>query len=77
MDNFRKEGALKVVKRNATKTSLKPSFRTSVFQLRPGNRLHRIKQSGVASSTKEPQSLKQRESMKLKESAKKGKSSQS
>ena len=38
-----------------------------------GNRLHRIEQSCVASSTKEPHCLKQRESVKLKESAKNGK----
>ena len=66
MKNFRKESAHKLVKRNATKTSLKPRFRTSVFHLR-------VEQSGIASSTKEPHSLKQRESVKLKGSAEYGK----
>ena len=68
MENFRKESALKVVKRNATMTPL----RISIFQVSPGNRLHMIKQRGVASSTKERRSLKQRETVKLKESAKPG-----
>ena len=53
--------------RNATKTPLKPRLRISIFQLSPGNRLLRIEQSGVASSTKVPPHLKQRESVKLKE----------
>ena len=39
----------------------------------PRNRLHRIEQSGVASSTKEPHNLNQRESVKLKESVQNGK----
>ena len=39
----------------------------------PGNRLLRIEQSGVASSTKVPPNLKQREPVKLKGSVKKGK----
>ena len=39
----------------------------------PGNRLLRIEQSGVASSTKVPPNLKKRESVKLKGSVKKGK----
>ena len=38
---------------------LKHRLRISTFQLSPGNRLHRIEQSGVASSTKELHSLKQ------------------
>ena len=42
-------------------------------QLSPGNRLLRIQQSGVASSTKVPPNLKQRESVKPKGSVKKGK----
>ena len=73
MENCKKESAHKVVKRNATKTPLKPRFRISIFQLSPWNRLLRIEQSGVASSTKAPPSLKQRESVKLKGSVKKGK----
>ena len=73
VENCRKESAYKVAKRNATKTLLKlPLIRISIFQLSPGNRLHRIEQSGVASSTKEPHNLNQRESVKLKESVKSG-----
>ena len=60
-------------KRNATKTPLKLPLRISIFQLNPGNRLLRIEQSGVASSTKVPPNLKQREYVKLKGSVKKGK----
>ena len=73
IQNCRKESAHKVVKRNATKTPLKPHLRTSIFQLSPGNRLHRVEQSGVASSTKEPHNWNQRESVMLKESVKNGK----
>ena len=73
MENCKKESAHKVAKRNATKTPLKPRSRISIFQLSPGNRLLRIEQSGVASSTKVPPNLKKRESVKLKGSAKKGK----
>ena len=65
MENCRKESAYKVTNGNAIKTSLKPP-------LSPGNRLHRIEQSGVASSTKEPYNLNQRESVMLKESVKSG-----
>ena len=57
----------------AKKTSLKPRLRISIFQLSPGNRLLRVEQSDVASSTKVPPNLKQRESVKLKGSVKKGK----
>ena len=73
LENCKKESAHKVAKRNATKTPLKPHLRISIFQLSPGNRLFRIEQSGVASSTKVPANLKQRESVKLKGSVKKGK----
>ena len=66
MENYKKESALKVAKRNATKIPFKHRLKISTFQLSPGNRLHRIKQSGVASSTKELHSLKQRESVKQK-----------
>ena len=65
-ENFKKESAHNVAKRNATKTLLKPRLRISISQLSPGNRLLRIEQSGVASSTKVPPNLKQRESVKLK-----------
>ena len=50
MENFKKE--------SATKTPLKHRLRISTFQLSPGNRMHRIEQSGVASSKKELHSLK-------------------
>ena len=74
MENCKKKSAHKVTKRNATKTPMKPRLRISIFQLRPGNRLLRIEQSGVASSTKVPSpNLKQRESVKLKGGVKKGK----
>ena len=73
MENCKKESAHKVAKRNATKTPLKPRLRIPIFQLSPGNRLLRIEQSGVASSTKVPPNLKKRESVKLKGSVKKGK----
>ena len=74
MENCRKESAHKVVKTNAKKTPLKPRLRISIFQLSPGNRLRRIEQNGVASSTKKPHNLlNQRESVKLKGSVKKGK----
>ena len=73
LENCKKESAHKVTRRNATRTPLKPRLRISIFQLSPGNRLHRIEQSGVASSTKVPPNLKQRESVKLKGSVKKGK----
>ena len=73
MENCKKESAHKVAKRNATKIPLKPRLRISIFQLSPGNRLLRIEQSGVASSTKVPPNLKQRESVKLKGSEKNGK----
>ena len=72
MENCKKESAHKVAKRNG-KTPLKPRLRISIFQLSPGNRLLRIEQGGVASSTKVPPNLKQRESVKLKGSVKKGK----
>ena len=65
----RSQGSQK--KRN--KDTLKTRLRISIFQLSPGNRLFRIEQSGVASSTKVLPNLKQRESVKLKESVKKGK----
>ena len=55
------------------KDTLKVSLRVSIFQLSPGNRLLRIEQSGVASSTKVPPNLKKRESVKLKGSVKEGK----
>ena len=76
MENCKRQSAHKVAKRNATKTPLKPRLRISIFQLSPGNRLLRIEQSGVASSTKVPPNLKQRESVKLKGSVRKESKSQ-
>ena len=73
MENCKKESAHIVAKRNTSKTPLKPRLRISIFQLSPGNRLLRIEQSGIASSTKVSPNLKQRESVKLKGSVKKGK----
>ena len=73
MENCNKESVHMVAKRNATKTLLKPRLRISIFKLSPGNRLLRIEQSGVASSTKVPPNLKQRKSVRLKGSVKKGK----
>ena len=58
------------------KDTLKASLKDFIFQLSPGNRLLRIEQSGVPSSTKVPPNLKQRESVKLKGSVKKGKQEQ-
>ena len=55
------------------KDTLKPCLRISIFKLSPVNRLLRIEQSGIASSTKVPPNLKQRESVKLKGRLKKGK----
>ena len=73
MENCKKESAYKVAERNATKTPLEPLLRISIFQLTPGNWLLRVKQSGVASTTKAPPNMKQRESVKLKGSVKKEK----
>ena len=60
-------------KKAATKTNIKHHLRISTFQLSLRNRLHRIEQSGVASSTKELHSMKQRESVNQKENANNGK----
>ena len=73
IENCKKESAHKVAKRNATKTSLKPRLRISIFQLSPGNRLLRIEQSGVASSTKVPPNLKQFEAKRICEAIRKRK----
>ena len=72
IEDFRKESTLKVAKRYATKTPLKPHLGISIIQLSRVNRLHRIKQIGNASSTKELLSMKQRES-ELREYTKNGK----
>ena len=58
MENYKREGALNVARRNATKTPSKPPFRISTYQLGLGNRLHRSDQSGEVSSTKEQLSMK-------------------
>ena len=72
LENCKKESAHKVAKRNATKTPLKPRLRISIFQLSPGNRLLRIEQSGVASSTKVPPKFEEKRICEA-ESVKKGK----
>ena len=63
--NYRRENALSVARRNATKTPSKPLWRISTL----GNGLIRSDQSGEASVTKEQLSMKERSSVKLKESA--------
>ena len=71
MENYSRESALKVARRNATKDTLKASlkdFEIHMYQWGPGNRLHRSDQSGEVSSTKEQLSMKRRESVKLKAS---------
>ena len=73
MENYKKESGHKVAKRNATKTPLTHRLKISIYQLIPVNRLLRIEQSSVASSTKVSSNLKQREYVKLKGSVKKGK----
>ena len=60
MENFSKKSNHKVAERNGTKTPNVPHLRISIFQLSPGNRLHMIEQSRVASSTKELHNLNQR-----------------
>ena len=74
-ENFRKDSALKVAKRNATKTPLRIKDFNIPTALSPVNRLHRhrIEQSGIALSTEKLHSLKQREIVKQEEGAKKGK----
>ena len=67
----RSQGGQKKHYKDTLKASLKDfNIRTESWEL---NRLLRIEQSGIASSTKVPPNLKQRESMKLKGSVKKGK----
>ena len=67
MENYKRESALKVARRNATKTPLKPLRMISTYQWGLGNRLHRSDQSGEVSSTKEQLSIKKREYVKLRE----------
>ena len=69
MVNYKRESALKVARRNATKTPTKPLLRTFTYKLGLCNRLHRSDQSGEVSSTKDQLSMKIRESVKLTESA--------
>ena len=71
MENYKRESALKVARRNATKTPTKPLWRISTYQFSLGNRLHRGDQSGEVSSTKEQLSLQKKikESVELQESA--------
>ena len=60
-------------KRNRYKDNLKDSLKVTIFILSPGNRLHRIKENGLALSGKHQLSIKKAESAKLKESAKNAK----
>ena len=63
MENYKRESALKVARRNATKTPAKPLSGISTYQLGLGNRLHRSDQSGgEVSSTKEQLFMKKRKS---------------
>ena len=61
MENYKRESALKVARRNATKTPAKPLSGISTYQLGLGNRLHRSDQSGEVSSTKEQLFMKKKE----------------
>ena len=71
--NHRDKNCAGLSDKKRLRSNLYMHLRISIFQLSPGNRLLRIEQSVVASSTKVPPNLKQRESVKLKGSVKKGK----
>ena len=60
MENYRRESALKVARRNATKTASKPLGRILTYQWGLGNRLHRSNQSREVSSTKKQLSMKKK-----------------
>ena len=57
MESCRMESALKMARRNATKTNSKPLWRILTYQWGLGNRLHRSNQSGEVLSTKEQLSV--------------------
>ena len=63
MENYKRESALKVARRNATKAPSKPLWKISTYHLGLGNRLHRSDQSDEVSSTKEQLSMKKRENL--------------
>ena len=69
-ENFSLGNAPKVARRNAMKTSksLLDGFQHTTHRS-PGNRLHRIERSGIASSEREQMAMKQREAAKWDESA--------
>ena len=64
MENYKLENAPMVVRRSDTRTPSKPPLKTSTYQQSCGNRLHRIKQNGKASSEGELVNMKQKESAK-------------
>ena len=63
MENYRRESALNVARRNASKTPSEPFYWISTYQ-----QTARGDQSGEVSSTEEQLSIKERESLKLEES---------
>ena len=77
MENFRWESTLKLARRNAIKTCLKPPLRISTYRQSPGKILYMTEQSGSALSereqTKGADKYKPRESAKLNESTKRAK----
>ena len=64
IENYKLENAPMVVRRSDTRTPSKPPLKTSTYQHSRGNRLHRIEQSGEASSEGELVNTKQKESAK-------------
>ena len=66
MENYRRESALKMARRNATYSveTLKTSLKDFDIQWGLGNRLHRSDQRGEVSSTKEQLSMKKKASVK-------------
>ena len=70
MENFKEESVLKVVRKKAMKTPLKPPSMNSTYHQSPGKEALRItEQSAVALSEREQTSMTPRESARLNESA--------
>ena len=63
-ENFKSENAPMVVRRSDTRTPSKPPLKTSTYQKRHGNRLHKIIESGKASQKGQLVNTKQKESAK-------------
>ena len=61
IENYKKENTPKVVRGSDTRTSSKPTLKTSTYQQSHGNRLHRIEQSGEASLEGMLVNMKQKE----------------